>query len=81
MHRPPVTLSPEALEALFGEPVDCVVSGHTHRAQVLTRGNIISVNPGSPTDPRDGRRTVAVLDISEHVVAQVITLGYVPTGD
>jgi uncharacterized protein len=33
---------------------DVIVSGHTHRPQLLNRDGTWILNPGSPTDPRGG---------------------------
>jgi hypothetical protein len=57
------------------EGVDIVVTGHTHRASVERRGDVLYLNPGPAGAPgRDGRGpTVAVLDCSEdHPVARII---------
>jgi putative phosphoesterase len=54
-----------ALEAIFGEPVDIVVFGDSHRAVAETCQGILFVNPGSPTLPNQIKRLgdVAVLEI------------------
>lgn len=38
------------------QPVDCVVFGHSHQALCERRGGRLLLNPGSPTEPRFGRR-------------------------
>lgn len=42
-----------------------IVTGHTHRPEVVQAGEALHVNPGSAARPRqaDGRGTVALLDI------------------
>lgn len=55
--------------------VDCVVYGHSHRAEVETREGLLMVNPGSPTDPRYGRTpTYAIMHVSDRIDASVLTL-------
>jgi uncharacterized protein len=59
-----------------GRPtVDVLVFGHTHQAQVERRGELLVVNPGSPTDRRFAPyRSMAMLEIGAEVSAQVIKL-------
>ncbi|HEX4198087.1 MAG TPA: metallophosphoesterase family protein [Caulobacteraceae bacterium] len=51
----------EAVERLFGQPVDICVFGGTHRAEIVAVGGVVFVNPGSPTLAK--RRSVAVLTV------------------
>ena len=56
---------------------DVVVFGHSHRPMVHRRpdGPLV-VNPGSPTQPRGLRPTLALLDLSgERPAARLVTLG------
>jgi putative phosphoesterase len=57
---------PDALQGIFGKPVDIVVFGYTHEAMVETHQGVLFVNPGSPSlvkqKPRLG--TVAILEIT-----------------
>ena len=57
---------PDALERVFGKPVDIVVFGYTHQALVETHDGILMVNPGSPNLVRQEVRlgTVAILEIT-----------------
>jgi uncharacterized protein len=59
-----------------GRPVvDVLVFGHTHQAQVERRGELLVVNPGSPTDRRFAPyRSLAILEIGPEVRAEVIKL-------
>jgi hypothetical protein len=52
---------PEAVERLFGQPVDVCVFGGTHRAEIVAAGGVMFVNPGSPTLAK--QRSVAVLTV------------------
>ncbi|MFC1939346.1 metallophosphoesterase family protein [Chloroflexota bacterium] len=61
-----------------GELPDVIVSGHTHWASVSNHGNVLLVNPGSPTYPIYKCRlgTVAVLSVnSGKAEAQIVQLG------
>jgi predicted phosphodiesterase len=52
----------------FGGPVDVVVRGSTHRAEITTVKGVLIVNPGSPTFPNHANTrlgTVGFLDIDE----------------
>lgn len=57
--------------------VDVVVTGHTHRARVERRGDVLFVNPGpGGAEARDGRGpTVAVLDCAaDPPIARIVDL-------
>ena len=57
---------PDALERIFGKPVDIVVFGYTHQAMVETHQGVLMVNPGSPNLVRQEVRlgTVAILELT-----------------
>lgn len=52
-------------------PYDFVILGHTHVPMVERAGNVTVVNPGSPSQPRDGDRrgSYAVLDLESRTAA------------
>jgi uncharacterized protein len=81
MHEPPRSRSPEALFDLFGEEVQCVVHGHTHRSLVDDADGILVVNPGSCRLPRDGWHSVGVLEVDEGVRAHILHLAPARRGD
>jgi putative phosphoesterase len=56
----------QALEVIFGQPVDIVVFGYTHQAMIEEHDGVLLVNPGSPNLVRQeiGLGTVAILDIT-----------------
>lgn len=55
--------------------VDCVVYGHSHNPEVVTRQGLMMVNPGSPTDMRFGRTpTYGLLTVDERIQAQIVEL-------
>jgi hypothetical protein len=81
VHRPPRVLGEDALKALFGEPVACVVCGHTHRSAVERHSRVLLLNPGSPVFPLDGVRSIALLAVGEQLVPQIVALGTRHTGD
>jgi len=41
-----------ALRAFAEQPVDVILYGHSHRPVIEKRGDLLIVNPGSPTDRR-----------------------------
>ena len=53
------TLYYKALE----EKADLVLYGHTHRQNIEWVGNVLFVNPGSTSLPRDGKPGAAVINI------------------
>ena len=57
---------PDAVERIFGAPVDIVLFGFTHIPLVEEHDGILFINPGSATWPnqRVMPGTVAVLDLS-----------------
>ena len=68
---------PDALQAIFGKPVDIVVFGYTHEAMVETHQGVLFVNPGSPSMVQQNLRlgTVAILEITpDNATARIIDL-------
>jgi uncharacterized protein len=68
---------PDALAEIFGKPVDVVVFGYTHEAMVERHGDLLLVNPGSPSLVRQQVKlgTVAILDLDgERPEAQIVDL-------
>lgn len=48
--------------------VDILVSGHSHQPKVEKVGDVLLINPGSPTVPRLADRTVMILEINKKEV-------------
>ena len=74
---PPGESLPDALQGIFGKPVDIVVFGYTHEALVETHQGVLFVNPGSPSLVRQNIRlgTVAILEITpQSRAARIIDL-------
>lgn len=80
-HVPPLAREAEALARGFGEPLDCVVSGHTHCSRVERFEGTLFVNPGSPRHPRDGWASVAILEAGETLEAHIVRLREIRGGD
>ena len=56
--------------------VKVLITGHTHQAFIKEIGNILLLNPGSPTAPRLTDPTVMVLDVKNgQVNAKIIKIG------
>ena len=66
---PPLSTVEGQMEHNFGGPVDVIVRGSTHRAEVTTVRGVLIVNPGSPTFPNHMSTrlgTVGFLDIDDY---------------
>lgn len=50
------------------EEVDMVFFGHTHFAQIFDIDNMVFVNPGSVSRPKDGIETFALVTIEDNIV-------------
>jgi putative phosphoesterase len=60
------TTPDRALATFTGREVDVVAFGHSHIPLVEWRGDVLLVNPGSPTDRRrQPRPTIALLDVPD----------------
>ena len=46
--------------------------GHTHTSQILYEDGIYLVNPGSCSQPRESRKSYAVIDIEENGIMPII---------
>jgi len=65
---PPLRTVEGLMKHFFGGPVDVIVRGSTHAAEIRTEKGVLIVNPGSPTFPnhRSARLgTLGYLDIEE----------------
>ncbi len=62
----------------FGGPVDVIVRGSTHAAEIITVKGVLIVNPGSPTFPNHQNTrlgTIGFLDIEGgHVTPSIVQL-------
>ena len=56
--------------------VDILVSGHTHRPLIKQEGEILLLNPGSPTQPRLSEPSVMLLEVNgKEVNAEIVKIG------
>ena len=65
---PPLRTFEGLMEHYFGGPVDVIVRGSTHAAEVRTVKGVLMVNPGSPTFPNHQSLrlgTVGYLDVAD----------------
>jgi uncharacterized protein len=65
---PPLRTMEGLMSHYFGGPVDIIVRGSTHAAEVTTVKGVLIVNPGSPTFPNHQTTrlgTIGFLDIDE----------------
>jgi putative phosphoesterase len=68
---PPQRTLEGLMRHFFGGPVDVIVRGSTHAAEITTVKGVLIVNPGSPTFPNHltlRLGTVGYLDIEDGVV-------------
>lgn len=63
-----IKLKYKALE----EEADVVLFGHTHISTIIHEGGIWFVNPGSPSVPRDGFNSVAVISLENGIITPEI---------
>ncbi len=55
--------------------VDCIVYGHSHRANIENRDGVLLVNPGSPTDRVHAKEnSYAVITDNEELNAEIIKI-------
>ena len=56
--------------------VDILISGHTHQPLIKQEGDVLLLNPGSPTQPRMTEPSVMLLNINKKDVdAEIIKIG------
>lgn len=51
---------------------DIVLFGHTHIAKTVYENGVYIVNPGSCSNPREGKPSYAVIDITENGIMPII---------
>jgi len=55
------------------EKVDLIVYGHTHNAKTERKGELLFVNPGSPTRAWPARaKTFAIIEIEQTIEARIV---------
>ncbi len=75
---PPLRTLEGQMSHYFGGPVDVIVRGSTHAAEIITVKGVLIVNPGSPTFPNHQNTrlgTIGFLDIEGgHVTPSIVQL-------
>jgi uncharacterized protein len=67
------TTEKRALQAFYGENVDCIIFGHSHIPVKRYQGSVLLFNPGSPTDKRRQEKySFGVIHIGEALEAEHI---------
>ena len=62
-------------EAFHGEPLDCIIYGHSHIPSIEYIDNVIYLCPGSPTDKVFAPyNSFGMLEINEQIIPQIIRL-------
>ena len=77
--HPPLRTMEGQMQHFFGGPVDVIVRGSTHRAEITTVKGVLIVCPGSPTFPNHANTrlgSVGFLDIDDsgNVEASILDL-------
>jgi uncharacterized protein len=68
-------LEDRVVKKFRGDKVDCIVYGHSHRANIERRDNILLVNPGSPTDRTHALwNSYAVITVDDELDARIVML-------
>jgi putative phosphoesterase len=76
--HPPLRTLDGQMQHYFGGPVDVIVRGSTHAAEITTVRGVLIVNPGSPTFPNHQNTrlgTIGFLEVEEgHVTPSILQL-------
>lgn len=71
-HRLPAR---EAIHRDLAGKVDCAIYGHSHCPEVMMRGGLLMVNPGSPTQRRFApNRSYAIMRVAEEIDVNLVPL-------
>lgn len=71
----PDKIEDRILREFQGEPLDCLVYGHSHQPVCHRRDGILFFNPGSPTDRRRARyHSVGILELTDRIEGRIVTL-------
>ncbi len=69
-------LEDRVLEEFAGEPLDCLVYGHSHFPANYRRDRLLLFNPGSATDPRQAPfPTVGLLHLDQAIRGEILRCG------
>ncbi|MRZ29116.1 phosphodiesterase, partial [Paeniclostridium sordellii] len=61
-----VDLKEETIKKAKSMGADILILGHTHVKELFIDENLIVLNPGSTSIPKDGSHSVAIIDITEN---------------
>lgn len=77
-HRYNVSANDTYRACLRAKELDCnaLFYGHTHVSEISNYGGLITINPGSPSSPRSGRRpSFAIAELENgHIRAKIIVI-------
>lgn len=76
---PPLRTLEGQMRHHFSGPVDVIVRGSTHRAEIMTVRGVLIVNPGSPTFPNHANTSLGTvgfldIDVAGRVVPSILDL-------
>jgi putative phosphoesterase len=68
-------LEDRVIKKFRDDKVDCIVYGHSHRANIERRDGVLLVNPGSPTDRNHAPwNSYAVITADDELKAEIVKL-------
>ena len=71
----PNGIEKRVMGSFFGDDIDVLVFGHSHRPVCRQLGSILLFNPGSPTDRRSApHHTVGILDLGNEIKGEIICI-------
>jgi len=69
----PAGIEERVLAAFKDDRIDVLVYGHSHRALLENRENILIFNPGSPTDSRFAQfQSMGILTVEEKITGEIV---------
>lgn len=71
----PTGIVDRVLAEFADDPLDCLVFGHSHQPMCERRGNVLLLNPGSPTDRRSSPfYSIGLLEIGTRISGHIIRI-------
>ena len=72
---PAENLEKRVLQEFVGQPIDCLVYGHSHNPVNRLMQGVLMFNPGSPTDRRGAPfHTVGILEIGDDIQGRILRI-------
>ncbi len=65
----------EMIEEAKKYKVDILIYGHTHKKELVKSGSLVVLNPGSTSIPKDGSRSVAIIESGKILIKDIENSG------